>query len=157
WNSDSDFTYKLWYDRSRESRSWQVVYAKLDLPGAIVLADSPLTTEKILSLDLEADLVVLSACNTGRGVPTESTILGLPLAFGLAGVPRTVVSQWAVPDQSTRILMIKFYEAMKKNIREDGKANPAGALREAMLKTKDIRGYQDPIFWAGFAMMNVSY
>lgn len=157
WNSDSDFTYKLWYDRSRESRNWQVVYAKLDLPGAIVLADSPLTTENILSLNLKADLVVLSACNTGRGVPTESAILGLPLAFGLAGVPRTVVSQWAVPDQSTRLLMIEFYKAMERNIKENGQANPAGALREAMLKTKNIEGYRDPIFWAGFTMMNTSY
>ena len=157
WNSDSDFEYRLWYDRSIESRNWQAVYAKMDLPGAIILADGPLTTEGVLSLDLEADLVVLSACNTGRGVPTESSILGLPLAFGLAGVPRTVVSQWAVPDQSTRVLMIAFYEAMERNIDETGIANPAGALREAMLSTKNIQGYSDPIFWAGFTMMNVSY
>lgn len=157
WNSDSDFEYRLWYDRSLESRNWQAVYAKMDLPGAIILADGPLTTEGILSLDLEADLVVLSACNTGRGVPTESSILGLPLAFGLAGVPRTVVSQWAVPDQSTRVLMIAFYEAMDRNIEKTGEANPAGALREAMLSTKNIQGYSDPIFWAGFTMMNVSY
>jgi len=157
WNSDSDFTYKLWYDRSLESRSWQTVYAKLDLPGAIILSDLPLTAEDILALDLEADLVVLSACNSGRGIPTESTILGLPLAFGLAGVPRVIVSQWSVPDQSTRLLMIAFYESMERSIAETGKANVAGALREAMLRTKNIEGYGDPIFWAGFTMMNVAH
>lgn len=157
WNSTSDFRYKLWYEQIKDSQSWQAIYAKINLPGAIVLADSPLVTQNILSLDLEADLVVLSACNTGRGVPTESAILGLPLAFGLAGVPRVVVSQWGVPDASTRFLMIKFYEAMERNIEENGKANPAGALREAMLETKNIEGYSDPIFWAGFSMMNVSY
>lgn len=157
WNSDSDFTYKLWYDRSLESRIWQTVYAKLDLPGAIILSDLPLTAENILALDLEADLVVLSACNSGRGIPTESTILGLPLAFGLAGVPRVIVSQWSVPDQSTRLLMIAFYEAMERSIEETGEANVPGALRAAMLRTKNIEGYGDPIFWAGFTMMNVTY
>jgi CHAT domain-containing protein len=116
-----------------------------------------LTAEQILSRELNADLVVLSACNSGRGIPTESGILGLPFAFGLAGVPRVVVSQWSVPDASTRLLMINYYNAMRENIRLHGEANPPGALRKAMLDTKNFPSYQDPIYWAGFTTIDVSY
>lgn len=153
----SDFSYNLWYEQVSNSKSWQVVSANLNLPGAIVLADSVLTAESILSLQLNADLVVLSACNSGRGVPTESGILGLPFALGLAGVPRVVVSQWSVPDASTRLLMVYYYNAMRENIRISGEANPAGALRKAMLEIKEFEYYQDPIYWAGFTTINVSY
>jgi CHAT domain-containing protein len=153
---DSDFVYRLWFDRVNSDKSWQVVRAKLNLPGAIVLADSVLTAEEILSLQLKADLVVLSACNSGRGVPTESGILGLPFALGLAGIPRVVVSQWSVPDAATRLLMIEYYNAMRENIRLNGTANPVGALRKAMLKIKSFEYYQDPIYWAGFITIDVS-
>lgn len=153
----SNFTYNLWFNQVNSDLSWQVVSANLNLPGAIVLGDSVLTSEQILSLQLNADLVVLSACNSGRGVPTESGILGLPFALGLAGVPRVVVSQWSVPDASTRLLMINYYNAMRENIRLHGDANPAGALRKAMLETKELDYYRDPIYWAGFTTMDVSY
>lgn len=152
-----DFIYKLWYEQAGSDLSWQVVRAKVNLPGAIALADTFLTAENILSLQLNADLVVLSACNTGRGIPTEGGVLGLPFALGLAGAPRVVVSQWSVPDTATRLLMIEFYNAMRSNINSDGTADPAKALRTAMLKTKQFSSYSDPIHWAGFSMMNVSY
>jgi CHAT domain-containing protein len=155
--SSSDFEYRLWYDQVSPDKSWQVAQASLNLPGAIILADLALTAEQILSLQLSADLVVLSACNSGRGVPTESGILGLPFALGLAGVPRVVVSQWSVPDASTRLLMISYYNAMRENIRLYGEANPPAALRKAMLEIKDFEYYQDPIYWAGFTTIDVAY
>ncbi|NEQ67118.1 MAG: CHAT domain-containing protein [Symploca sp. SIO2D2] len=151
-----NFFYRLWYEQKDADSRWQIVRARLKLPGAIALSGSYLTAEEILSLPLQANLVVLSACNTGRGVVTESSVLGLPFAFGLAGVPKVVVSLWSVPDTSTRILMNNFYHAMDTNIVKKGYADPAKSLREAMLKVKARESFRDPIHWAGFTVINVS-
>ena len=89
------------------------------LPGAIALApsgekDGLLTSQEIIGLDLDdAKLVVLSACNTARGVSGDSSILGLPFALGTAGASRAMVSLWPVPDEPTKQLMILFYDELK--------------------------------------------
>lgn len=153
----SDYIYKLWYDRNQE-KGWQVVRSNINVSGAIILSDTVISAEEILSFPKnDIELVVLSACNTARGLATEGGVLGLPFTFSLIGVPRVVVSLWSVPDKSTRVLMIEFYDAMRRNIAKNGNASPASAMRDAMLKTKEIPGFQDPIFWAGFTMMNISY
>ena len=77
------------------------------LPGAIALTpdgveDGLLRASELLGLEIDAELVVLSACNTARGISGESTILGLPFSLGAAGASRVVVSLWAVPDEPTR-------------------------------------------------------
>ena len=85
-----------------------------DTPGAVALApgngeDGLLTSTEILQMDLQADLVVLSACDTGRGRITGDGVIGLSRSFIAAGVPSIIVSLWAVPDAPTADLMTEFY------------------------------------------------
>ncbi|AFY38246.1 filamentous hemagglutinin family outer membrane protein [[Leptolyngbya] sp. PCC 7376] len=119
-------------------------------PGAIALAptevdDGFLTASEILELDLNSEMVVLSACDTGRGTITEDGVIGLSRSFMGAGVPSVVVSLWQVPDESTSDLMIEFYEQLRQN------PNKAQALRQAMLV--NLKKYGQPIDWAGFTLM----
>ena len=120
-----------------------------DLPGAIVLArsdqdDGLLTSSKILNLTLRANLVVLSACDTGRGDITGDGVIGLSRSLISAGAASVVVSLWKVADHSTEKLMTEFY----RRLQQSGKAQ---ALRQAMLST--MRQYPDPIDWAAFTLI----
>src|SRR3954451_15778453 len=79
---------------------------ELTVPGSLVFAASPhsdgiLDVAEITELHLDADLVVLSACDTGRGGLTGDDVVGLSRAFIAGGVPSVVVSLWAVPDAAT--------------------------------------------------------
>ncbi len=85
-----------------------------DIPGAIALApsaasDGLLTSAEILTMKLNAELVVLSACATGRGDITGDGVVGLSRALITAGVPSIIVSLWLVPDAPTSELMREFY------------------------------------------------
>jgi CHAT domain-containing protein/Flp pilus assembly protein TadD len=122
----------------------------LDVPGAIALAPSDddnglLTSAEILQMDLSADLVVLSACDTGRGRITGDGVIGLSRAFVTAGVPSLVVSLWAVDDAATADLMVAFYD----NWQQTG--DKAQALRHAMLTT--LKDHPDPRLWAAFTLI----
>lgn len=110
-----------------------------------------LTLDEIYNLDLNAELVTLSACNTGVGAFQKGEgILSLAHAFGIAGVPATVMSLWKVPDESTSKIMISFYEYLKEGQPKDQ------ALRNAKLKylSNTISTKQkDPFYWAGFVIV----
>ena len=117
------------------------------IPGAVALApsngdDGLLSANELLNLKLNADLVVLSACDTGRGRITGDGVIGLPRAFISAGVPSIVVSLWRLPDESTAFLMPEFYRQLKNN------PDKAHALRQAMLAT--MKKYPNPSDWAAF-------
>jgi CHAT domain-containing protein len=121
-----------------------------DLPGAIALApsgndDGLLTSSEILDLKLNAELVVLSACSTGRGKLTGDGVLGLSRALISAGVPSIIVSLWPVPDNSTAELMAEFYRQLQLN------PNKAQALRQAMLMT--MKMHPNPQDWAAFTLI----
>ncbi|NEQ42225.1 MAG: CHAT domain-containing protein [Leptolyngbya sp. SIOISBB] len=146
-------SYSLWPDEDGMGR-WHVIRTNGSLPGAVILSDRQLPSQELLNLRLDADLVVLSACNTARGFAEENALLGLPMALGLAGVPQVVVSLWDVPDIATQQLMFEFYLAMHK---QGLNIDVADALRTAMLKIKSQGKYQDPIYWAGFTVMDVSH
>ncbi|BBD70199.1 TPR repeat-containing protein [Nostoc commune NIES-4072] len=120
------------------------------LGSAIALAPSGndnglLTAEEILNLKLNADLVVLSACDTGRGRITGDGVIGLSRSLISAGVPSVIVSLWAVDDNSTSFLMTEFY----KNLQQ--KLDKATALRKAMLTT--MQKYPEPKYWAAFTLI----
>ena len=127
-----------------------------EMPGAIALApangdDGFLTARQIAALDLQARLVVMSACNTGRGRLSADGILGLLRAFLTAGAECVVASLWAVADRSTQELMVEFYDGLLRG-------QPiALALRQAMLKLKDDRRYGNPLYWAAFAVSGHSH
>ncbi|HIK51073.1 MAG TPA: CHAT domain-containing protein, partial [Oscillatoriales cyanobacterium M59_W2019_021] len=92
--------------------------------------DGFLTAEEILGLNLNADLVVLSACDTGRGKITGDGVVGLSRSLVTAGAQSVVVSLWKVPDAPTAQLMTRFYENMQQGL------DKATALRNAMLETR---------------------
>lgn len=122
-----------------------------DVPGAIALApgdgqDGLLTSAEILDeLSLQADLVVLSACDTGRGDITGDGVIGLSRSLIGAGAASVVVSLWAVPDTPTAELMVHFYEEMKQG------SDKAQALRQAMLST--MNSHPSPRDWAAFTLI----
>lgn len=125
----------------------------VQMPGAIALAASQgdngfLSAKEILNLKLKADLVVLSACDTGRGRITGDGIVGLSRAFVGAGVPSVIVSLWAVPDAPTAALMTEFYKTLQT------KRGKAQALRQAMLST--LKQYPSPRDWAAFSLIGES-
>jgi len=107
-----------------------------------------LPAHEIYDLDLPAELVVLSACETARGrdVPGEGLVSGLPRAFLYAGASRVLVSLWAVEDQSTRDLITVFYRGLF------GRGlPPARALQEAQLALRQAG--RPPYQWAGFVLL----
>ena len=121
-----------------------------DIPGAIALAPSGndnglLTSREIFNMKLNAELVVLSACDTGRGDITGDGVIGLSRSLITAGVPSVIVSLWSVPDAPTAELMTEFYQKWKKS------GNKAEALREAMLTT--MQSHQHPRNWAAFTLI----
>lgn len=123
------------------------------LNGGVVLAadgtgefnDGLLTAAEIAQMDLNAEMVVLSACNTGQGRITGDGVIGLSRSLILAGVPTVVVSLWAVPDDPTGELMVEFYRQLEVT------DNKAQALRQAMIKIREI--YSDPVDWAAFTII----
>jgi len=122
----------------------------LGIPGAIALAPSKnddgfLTAGEILNLKLNAELVVLSACDTGRGEITGDGVIGLSRSLIAAGTPSLIVSLWTVPDQATALLMTEFYRYLQEN------SDKAQALRDAMLATK--KKYSSPYNWAAFTLI----
>ncbi|MEM9218702.1 MAG: CHAT domain-containing protein [Cyanobacteria bacterium P01_F01_bin.150] len=125
-------------------------FGRRDIPGAMTFApghgdDGLLTAAEILGLDLNANMVVLSACDTGLGNITGDGVIGLSRSFIAAGVPSIIVSLWAVPDASTAELMTTFYQKLNQG------QTKAQALRQAMLTT--MATHPDPINWAAFTLI----
>jgi CHAT domain-containing protein len=124
--------------------------------------DGLLTMEEILGLKLNAEWVVLSACNTaaGSGAGAEA-VSGLGRAFFYAGARALLVSNWPVETRSARELMVGVFERYAK----DPSQRKSAALREAMLAMIDGEGYRDPasgkslyryahpLFWAPFVVV----
>ncbi|MEA5390329.1 CHAT domain-containing protein [Cyanobium gracile UHCC 0139] len=127
--------------------------SRREVPGAIVLAasardDGLLRADEIMNLSLQADLFVLSACDTGRGTITGDGVIGLSRSLLTAGARSVLVSLWAVPDAPTTALMTAFY-------RELAAGRPkALALREAMRSVR--RQHPDPVDWAAFTLIGAT-
>ncbi len=109
--------------------------------------DGALYAHEIYDLDLPAELVVLSACDTalGRPVRGEGLVSGLPRAFLAAGAARVLVSLWQVEDRSTRDLMERFYRGLL-----GGGLPPGRALQEAQRSL--WRAGRPPRQWAAFVL-----
>jgi CHAT domain-containing protein len=111
--------------------------------------DGFLPAVEVFNLNLPAELVVLSACQTALGKEIRGEgIVGLTRAFMYAGSPRVVASLWRVDDAATAALMKRFYEAMLG----PKKLRPAAALREAQLAVSRQKRWEDPYYWAGFVL-----
>jgi CHAT domain-containing protein len=110
--------------------------------------DGFVRTHDIYNLKLPAELVVLSACETGLGKDVKGEgIEGLTRAFMYAGARRVVVSLWNVNDKATASLMQRLYTGMLRTNK-----TPAAALRAAQVEMLRTRQWQSPYFWAAFVM-----
>ncbi|HKY42306.1 MAG TPA: CHAT domain-containing protein [Pyrinomonadaceae bacterium] len=110
--------------------------------------DGFLRTHDIYNLELPAELVVLSACETGLGKDIKGEGLeGLTRGFMYAGARRVVVSLWNVNDKATAGLMQRLYTGMLRNNK-----TPAAALRAAQIELLRTRPWQSPYYWAAFVM-----
>jgi len=108
--------------------------------------DGFLRVNDIYNLQFRADLVVLSACQTGLGKEVRGEgLVGLPRAFLYAGAPRVVVSLWNVSDEATAELMSTLYRKMLKEHQR-----PAAALRQAQLALRKHNKWAAPYYWAAF-------
>lgn len=126
--------------------------ARDDDPGLSFVALAPdaqhdglLTAADVLDLGLRADLVTLSACQTGLGRVSGDGVLGLGRAFLLAGTPRVVTSLWSVDDDATATLMTALYERLRAG------QPPAAALRDAQRTTRTR--FADPRQWGAFVLV----
>jgi CHAT domain-containing protein len=110
--------------------------------------DGFLRTHEIFNLQLPADLVVLSACQTALGKEIKGEgLVGLTRGFMYAGAERVVASLWQVDDQATAELMKRFYHGMlKENLR------PVAALRAAQIEMLKSSRWSSPYYWAGFVI-----
>ncbi|MFB8790533.1 MAG: CHAT domain-containing protein [Potamolinea sp.] len=102
----------------------------------------------IFNLNLPAELVVLSACETGLGKDVKGEgLVGLTRGFMYAGAKRVVVSLWSVKDNATAELMKKFYQQML-----DKGLNPVAAMRAAQLEMWKTQQWKAPYYWAAFVV-----
>lgn len=113
--------------------------------------DGVLTAEEIRSLNLSGvELVVLSACNSGGGVPvTSEGIVGLRRSFQVAGVRNLVVSLWPVADESTRAWMNAFYRELWSS-QHDPTVAALGASRSLLAERRRAGRSIHPFYWGGF-------
>jgi len=132
-------------DTSRANLS-AIVLSLFDAQGKP--QDGFLRAHDIYNLKLPAELVVLSACETGLGKDvTGEGLEGLTRGFMYAGARRVIVSLWNVNDKATASLMQRLYVGMLRS----GKT-PAAALRAAQIEMLRTRQWQSPYFWAPFVL-----
>jgi CHAT domain-containing protein len=111
--------------------------------------DGFLRLQDIYNLKLPAELVVLSACQTGLGKEVKGEgLVGLTRGFMYAGAPRVVASLWKVDDRATSELMKRFYQGMLG----PEALRPAGALRQAQLSIWKQKQWREPYYWAAFVL-----
>ena len=117
-----------------------------DLPEGV--KDGILTAKEISLMDLrDADLVVLSACETAKGDITSEGIFGLQRAFKMAGVQTIIMSLWKVNDQATQMLMTEFYTnwISKNQSKREAFKNAQNTVRAK---------FEEPEYWAGFILLD---
>jgi CHAT domain-containing protein len=117
-----------------------------ELPKGV--QDGILTAKEISLLDLrDADLVVLSACETGKGEISGDGVFGLQRAFKQAGAQTIIMSLWPVNDAATQLLMTEFYKNWITN-----KQSKREAFRNAQNTVRE--NFEEPVYWAGFIMLD---
>jgi CHAT domain-containing protein len=118
------------------------------LESGIVLADGVLTAREVLQHRLQADLLVLSACESGQvGSLGGEELAGLSQAFLQTGVRSLIVSLWRVDDPATAAFIQAFYSAWQAG------ADKALALRQAMTRIQHNPHWSHPYYWGAFVLL----
>ncbi len=119
--------------------------------SSLMFTDGPLEVDDIFNLELNAGLVVLSACHTAGKVVTGEGLVGLTRAFLYAGAPSVIVTLWRAVDTSARDLMVQFYGDL------DRSGDKAEALRQAKLaiieQGRRSGRLNRPYYWAPFILV----
>jgi CHAT domain-containing protein/Flp pilus assembly protein TadD len=112
--------------------------------------DGLLYARELMDMQLQAEMVVLSACDTGLGQPMSGEgLLGLTWSLFVAGTPSSVVTQWSVREDSMNILMMEFYKQLRsKGSNGQLSISKAEALRKAQLSLMKKADYTHPYHWA---------
>lgn len=111
--------------------------------------DGFLRLHEIFNLKLPAELIVLSACQTGLGKEIKGEgLIGLTRGFMYAGAMRVTTSLWEVDDKATSELMKRFYQEMLG----EKKLKPAAALREAQIAMWKTKRWNAPYYWSAFVI-----
>ena len=127
------------------------LYSHLALAEGGANEDGLLEAWELMQLDLQADLAVLSACETARGrVGAGEGMIGFSWAMFIAGVPSIVVSQWKVESAGTRDLMVNFHRGL---LSPKSTSTKSEALRQAALKILKNPETNHPFYWGGFILI----
>jgi CHAT domain-containing protein len=124
-------------------------------PGAASADDALLNTSDVTNLHLDANLVLLSACNTGGGADGGEALSGLARSFFYAGARALMVTQWSVNDQVSAYLVADTLS----RVHDGGAGGAAGSLRAAQLALIGGAGHgfpqsiANPFYWAAFAVI----
>jgi CHAT domain-containing protein/Tfp pilus assembly protein PilF len=125
-------------------------HVTLAQPRAGDREDGALEAWELMNMQLHADLVVLSGCDTARGrVAPGEGIVGLMWAAFVAGAPATLVSQWAVESASATRVMVAFHQEWRGG---QGGVSKARALQLAALRVLKTAGSEHPFYWAAFIL-----
>ena len=129
------------------------LYSQLILtPGQAGEQDGLLEPWELMSMNLRAKLVILSACETARGrVSSGEGMIGLTWSFFVAGAPTTVATQWKVASSSTSELMVQFHRNLKQQ-----HLDAATALQRAALHLLHNPAFAHPFYWAPFVLIGRS-
>lgn len=134
------------FDSSRPALSG-LIFSLVDRQGRY--KNGYVRLQDIYNLRLDAEVVVLSACETALGTEIKGEgLVGLARAFMYAGAPRVVASLWAVDDLATAELMTRFYRGMLQ-----GSLPAAAALQAAQRSMRSEARWRDPYYWAGFTLV----
>lgn len=130
------------------------MYSHLALAEGGAGEDGLLEAWELMQLDLQADLAVLSACETARGrIGAGEGMIGFSWAMFIAGVPSIVVSQWKVESAGTRDLMVNFHRSLISADNGKSKVAKTEALRQVALKLMKNSETSHPFYWAGFVLV----
>jgi len=126
--------------------------SKDPMASSLIFPDSFLRAREILDLHIKAELVTLSACETGRNEnkPGEE-LVGLTRSFLYAGAPSVLVSLWKIHSETTRDIMIDFYKQLKNGGSKT--IDLATALQTAQKNIMQKSEHNHPYFWAPFVLV----
>jgi CHAT domain-containing protein/tetratricopeptide (TPR) repeat protein len=139
-----------------------VIRQSESMSSFLALAHGKLTADEVYGLRLQADLVVLSACDTALGPMTGDGVIGFTRAFLYAGARSVIATEWNVPDRTGYELMRRFYRFRRVN------SDPSEALRRAQISVlaalrqgtmrvgeggEQVALRENPLYWAGFVLV----